>query len=65
MTRRPILLRSATAIGDYPGIRRSEAYHLHRTGTIPTFRVGGTPYVTTGTFAECQALQRAKLLPSQ
>lgn len=65
MKRRPVLLRGAAAIGDYLGIKPGEADHLHRTGAIPTFRVGGTPYATTGALAEWQALQRAGLLPAQ
>ena len=61
--RGPVLLRGAVAIGAFLSVKPGEADHLHRTGAIPTFRVGGTPYATHGALAEWMALQRLGRLP--
>lgn len=61
--RRPVLLRGVAAIGVHLGVSAGTAGHLHRTGAIPTFRIGGTPYATRGALAEWQRLQRTGRLP--
>lgn len=61
----PILLRGAKAIGAHLGISPTAALHRHRQGSIPTFRVGGTPYATAKALDDWQALSRAGKIPAQ
>lgn len=63
--RLPTLLRGAAAIGAHVGLTPGEADHMHRTGALPTFRVGGTPFATSGALDEWLALARANRLPRQ
>ncbi|MDN4632794.1 hypothetical protein QCD71_14815 [Sphingomonas sp. PsM26] len=61
----PVLLRGAAAIGAHLGISAAAALHRHRQGSIPTFRVGGTPYATAAALDDWQALSRAGKIPAQ
>ena len=60
----PKLLCGATAIGAHLGMSPRQVSHKHRLGTLPTFRVGGTPYATAGALDEWRTLFRAGKLPS-
>jgi hypothetical protein len=64
-TNTPILLRGAAAIGSHLGITPATALHRHRQGSIPTFRVGGTPYATAAALDDWQAPSRAGKIPVQ
>jgi len=61
----PVLLRGAKAIGAHLDISPTAALHRHRQGSIPTFRVGGTPYATAAALDDWQALSRAGKIPAQ
>lgn len=61
----PTLLRGAAEIGAHLGISAAAAQQRHQQGTLPTFRVGGTPYATTGALDEWRALYRAGKLPTE
>lgn len=63
MSALPILLRGAVSIAERLGVTPAAAQHMHREGSIPTFRVGGTPYATVGALDEWRALSRAGKLP--
>ncbi|MCP3732020.1 hypothetical protein M9978_16465 [Sphingomonas sp. MG17] len=59
----PRLLRGADAIGEYLGISAAQVMHKHKQGQLPTFRVGGCPYATTGALDDWRTLYRAGKLP--
>ncbi len=61
----PILLRGAEAIGERLGMTAAAVQHRHQNGTLPTFRVGGTPYATAAALDDWRALYRAGKLPNQ
>lgn len=62
---KPVLLSGATAIAEHLGMTTVNVARQHRQGTLPTFRIGGTPtpYATAGALDEWVALQRAGKLP--
>lgn len=61
----PRLLRGAEEIGQFLGMSPGAVQHRHREGSIPTFRVGGTPYATPAALSDWIALHRAGKLPVQ
>lgn len=61
----PVLLRGAAEIGAHLGISAAAAQARHEQGTLPTFKVGGTPYATAAALDDWQALNRAGKLPTK
>lgn len=61
----PTLLRGAAAIGAYVGLSAAAVMHRHKEGSLPTFRVGGCPFATTGALDEWRALHTAGKLPTK
>lgn len=65
MSALPRLLRGATAISEHLGMTPAAVMHRHRAGSIPTFRIGGTPFATPTALDEWSALHRAGKLPKE
>lgn len=65
MTALPRLLRGAEEIARYLETSPGAITHRHREGSIPTFRVGGTPYATPAALDDWRALFVAGKLPTQ
>lgn len=61
----PRLLRGAGAIGEYLGMSAAAVSHRHREGSLPTVRVGGVPFATTGALDEWRILYQAGKLPTR
>ncbi|MEH3121104.1 MAG: DNA-binding protein [Sphingomonas phyllosphaerae] len=53
------LLTGIQAIADAIGITKRQAYHLHETGELPTFKMGGKVYARRSTLAKHFAEQEA------
>lgn len=53
------LLTGIQAIADAIGMTKRQAYHLHETGEIPTFKMGGKVFARRSTLAKHFAAQEA------
>lgn len=58
------LLTGMKAIAGALGMTKRQAYHLHETGEIPTFRMGGKIYARRSTLAKHFAEQEAAARPA-
>jgi len=53
------LLTGIKSIADAMGITKRQAYHLHESGDLPTFKMGGKVYARRSTLAKHFAEQEA------
>ena len=53
------LLMGMEAIAAAIGMTKRQAYHLHETGELPTFKMGGKVYARRSTLAKHFAAQEA------
>lgn len=53
------LLTGIQAIANAIGMTKRQAYHLHETGELPTFKMGGKVYARRSTLAKHFAAQEA------